>query len=236
MFHGNQSSPDQTVINRAEKLDVDGTSRPDLAAISAEESAFGEGCVNGEIGGDLLADRELVSRCLAGDVAAWEQLYEECHDRLMVSISVMLGGEAIDSSLVDEISARVWYALVANDGEVLGRYEPERGARLITFMRALAKDETSRYFRAEARRKERELAAMRERSQHYSPDFGQAAASLEEFLATLTPYERGFCASQLMSSAGENGAEVHDPPTSASAWQLTHRIHRKLLDFLHHDT
>ncbi len=221
--------------NRAEKIDVDGTSRPDFAAMSAEESAAGEERVSDERLGDLRADRELVTRCLAGEVAAWEQLYEECHDRLVRSISVMLGGEAIDSSLVEEISARVWYALVADDGEMLARYEPERGARLITFMRALAKDETSRYFRAESRRKERELAAMREKNQHYAADFGQAAASLDEFMATLTPYERGFCTSQLMSSAAENGPEVHQPPTTASAWQLTHRIHRKLLDFLHHD-
>jgi len=235
MFHGNQTSAKPTVKNRVAKHDVDGTSRPDSTAISAGETAFGEDCATQQRRDDLLADRELVCRCLAGEVAAWEQLYEECHDRLLLSIAVMLGGAATDSSLVEEISARVWYALVANDGEMLGRYKPDRGARLITFMRAIAKDETSRYFRTESRRKERELAAFRDKGQNYTADFGQAAASIEEFLATLTPYERGFCASQLMSSAGETSPEVQQPPTSASAWQLTHRIHRKLLAFLHQD-
>ena len=75
----------------------------------------------------LSADAALASRCLAGDVAAWEELYAQCHEPLLVSIRVMLGPQSADASLVDEIAARVWYALVAKDGELLARYKPSRG-------------------------------------------------------------------------------------------------------------
>ena len=74
----------------------------------------------------ICADGLLAKRCLAGEVAAWEQLYAQCHEPLLVSIRIMLGSQSADANLVDEIAARVWYALVANDGELLSRYKPSR--------------------------------------------------------------------------------------------------------------
>ena len=68
----------------------------------------------------------LAKRCLSGEVAAWEELYAQCHEPLLVSIRIMLGPQSADATLVDEIAARVWYALVANDGELLSRYKPSR--------------------------------------------------------------------------------------------------------------
>ena len=73
----------------------------------------------------LQADRQLVDRCLAGEVAAWEEFYAQCHDPLCTAIRIMLGRPHGDPNLVDEIASRVWYALVANDGKLLGRYSPD---------------------------------------------------------------------------------------------------------------
>jgi hypothetical protein len=173
-----------------------------------------------------LADARLVQRCLAGEVAAWEELYAQCHEPLLVSVRIMLNGQSKDANLVDEIAARVWYALVAKDGELLTRYNPQR-ARLVTFLRALAKDEIARHFRGEVRRRRRELLALRERPQ--STGSGQSADSLSEFLCTLTPHERVFCNDYLLT---EPSGAAEQPHSAANIWQLSHRIYRKLLRFL----
>jgi hypothetical protein len=174
------------------------------------------------------ADGRLAERCLAGEVAAWEELYGQCHEPLLLSIKIMLGKQSSDANLVDEIAARVWYALVANDGELLARYDCERGARLITFLRALAKDQSAQHFRTEVRRRNRELLAMRERQQQQK-NLGQPVGSLSEFLCTLTPHERVFCSDYLLA---EPSGVVKEPYSSASIWQLSHRVYRKLLRFL----
>lgn len=177
----------------------------------------------------LRADKLLAKRCSAGEVAAWEELYTQCHEPLLVSIRIMLGQQSADASLVDEIAARVWYALVANDGELLSRYKPRRGTRLITFMRMLARDEIVRYIRSEVRRRNRELTALRERPQHQCQDGTQPANPLAEFLATLTPHERVFCNDYLLATP--TGA-VEEEYTKSNIWQLSHRIRRKLLRFM----
>jgi hypothetical protein len=173
------------------------------------------------------ADGLLAERCLAGEVAAWEQLYAQCHEPLLVSIGILLGRQNSDVNLVDEIAARVWYALVADDGELLARYDAARGARLVTFLRALAKDEIVRHFREEVRRRNRELLALRERPRHQERTLGQQVSSLAEFLCTLTPQERVFCSDYLLAEPAAEG-----PYSSASIWQLSHRIYHKLLGFL----
>jgi hypothetical protein len=177
----------------------------------------------------LRADALLAKRCLAGEVAAWEQLYAQCHEPLLISIRMMLGPQNADASLVDEIAARVWYALVANDGALFSRYKPSRGARLITFMRARATTEIARYIRSEVRRRKRELVALRNRPQHQGQDGAQPVNVLGEFLGTLTPCEQVFCNDQLL---GEPSDAADQPYSTANIWQLSHRIRRKLLRFL----
>jgi len=177
----------------------------------------------------LRADGLLANRCLAGEVAAWEELYAQCHEPLLVSIRIMLGSQSADASLVDEIAARVWYALVANDGQLLSRYKPSRGARLITFMRARASSEMVRYIRTEVRRRKRELAALRERPQYQGQDGTQPVNVLAEFLGTLTPREQVFCNEHLL---GEPSDVVGRTCSTSNIWQLSHRIRRKLLRFL----
>ena len=72
----------------------------------------------------LQADRKLVDRCLAGEVAAWEEFYAQCHDPLCTAIRIILGRSHGDANLVDEIAARVWYALVADDGALWSGIRP----------------------------------------------------------------------------------------------------------------
>ncbi len=201
--------------------------REDAAAPAREKTAVASGKSSAAHG-----DRQLVDRCLRGDVAAWEELYEQCHPPLVESVKILLGHGAADPHLIDEIAARIWYALVADDGKLLARFDPDRGAQLTTFLRVLAKDEVSRHFRTEQRRQERELAALRERPRHHLADFNLPVTSLSAFLATLTPHERLFCGEHLLSVPPDSGDNRGEEPTSAAAWQLTHRIHKKLLKFL----
>ena len=103
----------------------------------------------------IRADALLAQRCLAGEVAAWEQLYRQCHEPLLASIRVMLGRQSSDAESGGRDRGNVWYALVADDGELLLQYDSANGARLV--LRALAKDQLARYFREEVRRRQREL-------------------------------------------------------------------------------
>lgn len=175
------------------------------------------------------ADGQLAKRCLAGEVAAWEAFYAQCHDPLCRAIKLMLGRTGSDTSLVDEIAAKVWYALVANDGALLARYNPRRKARLITFMRTLAKDEIGRHFRSEVRRRERELVALRERPPQQGDGPEHPAGALTEFLDTLTPGERAFCGGYLLAPAVEGDSSGY---SSSTVWQFTRRVYQKLTKFL----
>ncbi|HZZ78694.1 MAG TPA: hypothetical protein VFE62_09255, partial [Gemmataceae bacterium] len=94
------------------------------------------------------ADRALVDCCLAGNRSAWTRLYDQCHSSLLLSIRILLGVNAIHQDLVDEIGAKVWFAVIDRNGQLLGRFDGERGCRLSTFLAGLAKNEISRHFRA----------------------------------------------------------------------------------------
>ena len=89
-------------------------------------------------------------------------------------------------------------ALVANDGELLGRYKTNRNARLITFMRMRASSEIVRYIRSEVRHRKRELAALRQRVQHQGQDGAQPVNVLAEFFGTLDSGEQVFCSEHLL--------------------------------------
>jgi hypothetical protein len=199
-----------------------------IAALPGDEGDVqaSEGNVDGA---GVHADALLAERCLAGEPAAWEQFYAQCHEPLLVSVRIMLGPQSSDANLVDEIAARVWYAMVADDGKLLARYKPDRGARLITFMRALAKDQLVRYVREEIRRRGRELTALREKPQHQGQDAGHPVNSLAEFLGTLTPHEMVFCGDYLIA---EPSGAVERKYSKANIWQLSRRIRSKLLQFL----
>jgi hypothetical protein len=205
--------------------------------LDTEEIIDGMNLQSGKIHSDhdgAIADLHLVERCLNGEVAAWEELYAQCHEPLCGAIRAKLRRGITDPNLVDELAARVWYAVVKNDGELLARYDPERGGRVITFLRAIARDEIARHFRSEHRRMEREVASLRERSKNPLKEVGvPIAASFNEFVQTLTPHEQNFCESYLMSEAGDAELSLKNSHYSpANIWQLTHRIYKKMLAFL----
>ena len=102
-------------------------------------------------------------------------------------------GSMSDANLVDEIAARVWYSLVANDGKLLKHYTPARKASLITFMRAVARDKIKRHVRSEVRRRQREAAALWRKSGRRDNAHESISDSINDFLATLTPREQEFC-------------------------------------------
>ncbi len=179
---------------------------------------------------NVKADASLVKRCLGGEVAAWEELYRQCHAPLLRSIELMLGPQQDDIELIDELAARVWYVLVADDGKLLARFDAKRNARLSTFIRAVAKDVVCRYQRSEARRHQREHEACRahHRSGVTAPD--EAALDLAEFQETLTAGEREFLDEQLDGRCAKD--EPVDQRSETSIWKLTSRIRRKLRGFL----
>lgn len=179
----------------------------------------------------LQADYRLAQRCVDGEVAAWEELYRRYHDRLLGSILALLASRSEDMNLVDEIAARVWYALVDNDGELLSRYDPARGACLITFMRALAKDLVRRHFRSERRRLAREAIACDTKPTYHEAALDHSSTSLDEFRDTLSVNDREFCDEYLLDNPPGNGHADQDGLSPPNIWQKTRRIYKRLIRF-----
>lgn len=91
--------------------------------------------------------RWLVKRCLAGDTGAWESLYDAYHVPLVDAIRSLLAANRFtrpDPSLVDELTARVWYALVANRGRLLASFLGSPDVALTALFSALASGEIER--------------------------------------------------------------------------------------------
>jgi hypothetical protein len=139
----------------------------------------------------------------------------------------MLGPGGADLSRVDEIAARVWYALVRNDGKLLDRFDPTRHARLGGFLRGLARIEIMQYFRAEYRRRTQESACPRRHSGAAAASDWQVTAMIDDFATTLTAGEQEFLEEHLLGQPDGDGRELSE----ANAWQRRHRIRSKLKAF-----
>lgn len=176
-------------------------------------------------------DQRLVERCLADDEPAWEQLYRECHPQLLRAIKLLLGRDAGDAHLVDEMAARVWYTLLRNGGRLLASYDAERDARLGAFLMGLARIEIMRHMRSERRRRSYEfLGGQQALAEGRIPDW-QVITMMDEFSSTLTPQEKRFMEQFLLDDPEmETGADVEELSAS-SIWQRRHRIRRKLKAF-----
>jgi DNA-directed RNA polymerase specialized sigma24 family protein len=210
---------------------------PDLVAARHEEDANPEDDGDGATADQqqrIELEHQLVQRCIAGEVAAWEELYNQHHQPLIRIVRVLLGDKGYDSNLVDELAAQVWYALIANDGKLLGRFDPGRGARLITFMRAIAKDTIQRHFRSKVRRLRRERIAL-EGTRAYHTDQAHFDVALHEFLDTLSYSEREFAEAYLLAEPAVDGSVTVVERSDASRWQLSRTIRLKLRKFLHLD-
>jgi len=173
-------------------------------------------------------DRGLIDQCLAGKAGAWDRLYDQYHDALLGMIRSLIGPKT-PAELADEIAARVWYLLVQDNGRRLDRFDPAMGRRLSSYFAALARREVSHYFRSERRRRERELRAGEAARQHIGKESPNTHVLMAEFTKTLTPKEREFLETNLLASVPDGDRPV---VSDANRWQLSHRVRRKLNDFL----
>ena len=174
-------------------------------------------------------DRQLVERCLGGETAAWSQLYQSCHPKLMSAVRSLLGTAGQDLSLVDEVAARVWYALVKDGGALLSRYDAGRGCRLTTFVSSIAKREIKQLLRSEKRRLSRERKASRSEVQAQLPLTSVTADFQEQFLDKLTRSERTYFDCVLVPLTAADEDQTYSPD---NRWQLQHRVRKKLKAFL----
>ena len=176
------------------------------------------------------ADQVLVDRCRAGDDDAWAEIHAKCHSHLVKQIRYTLGERARDPNLVDEIAARVWFGLVADDGYLLERFQPGKGNGLGKYLAAIARFEVLRHQRGEfrRRRREQETQAVRQ-SARDDRQLAEMTLDVQDFLPKLTPREKEFFYRVLLGDNG-NGEELQI--SAPNAWQLRHRIRRKLLAFL----
>jgi len=207
--------------------------------LNGQEKQNGHTKVNGQVAAKPVAgrskspssavrDRQLVERCLAGEVGAWSAIYRQCHDALLLGIRVFLGRAGHDSNLVEEIAARTWYAVVRDGFSLLDRFDAKYGCRLTTFLSLLAKTEARLLFRSERRRKKREHVASRPEMEKVKAT-GLELISDDEFIATLTPSERMFCFDVLFAQEASSNEEEY---TRGNRSLLRHRIRRKLERFL----
>jgi DNA-directed RNA polymerase specialized sigma24 family protein len=188
-------------------------------------------------GGDSVKDHvngdgQIVDRCLAGDKQAWEGLYRECHPRLRKAIQLLLGAEAADVHIIDEIAARVWYALLRDDGRLLGTYDADRESTLDSFLMGLARIEILRYTRAERRRHQHEMLSGRRRLEEQRVSEWQLATMMDEFVSTLTPGQREFMDRFLTAPAEDEPDPALKELSGICVRVRRHRIRRKLNDFL----
>lgn len=180
------------------------------------------------------ADQRLVKRCLAGEEKAWEQLYRQCHPQLVRAVKLLLGSDAGDVHLVDEMAARVWYALLRDGSRLLASYDADRDSRLSAFLMGLARIEIMRHMRSERRRRSHEFnGGRRTLAQGRVADW-QVRTMIEEFRATLTPLERAFMEEFLLDAADPEGDGDGKEVPASSVWQRRHRLRLKLQEFLDH--
>ncbi len=139
--------------------------------------------------------------------------------------------QARDHNLVEEIAARVWFGLVSDDRNLLERFQPKKGNGLENYLAAIARFEVLRHLRSEyrRRRREHETQSMR-KSERDDRLLREMALDVKDFLPQLTPREKEFFHHVLM---GNNGHHLRI--SAPNAWQLRHRIRKKLLEFLDKD-
>ena len=176
--------------------------------------------------GDPQADQQLAKRCVQGEVLAWEELYGRFHDPLCIAIRGMLGSGGADLSRIDEIAARVWYALVRDDGELLEPLPTARHTRLAGFLRARPGSKSC-VTSAEYRRRTQESACPCPTGGGTAVSDWQVSAMIEDFASTLTAGEQEFLEEHLLGQPEEGERKV----SQASVWQRCHRIREKLKAF-----
>ena len=213
-----------------ERIEKETSVVPASAAASGERSAERGG--DGPKKGRVLVDQQVVQRCLEGDERAWEKLYRKCHPRLRKAIELLLGVDASDGHVIEEIAARVWYALLKDNHRLLAAYDADRDSALDGFLMGLARIEILRYTRSERRRHSHEMSGGRNRLEEQRVSDWQLATMMDEFTSTLTAGERKFMERFLTGPVDDQtDAELEDLPAT-TVWTRRYRIRRKLNRFL----
>lgn len=168
-------------------------------------------------------EERLIAQCLQGEDTAWETLFHLYHPRLVNIIKALIRNEG-GMEQAEEIAARVWGSLCAEEYVRLRRYNPGSG-RLLGYLASMARRQMGRMRRTEMSRHSRECIVARKEGAWEEIGCGVA---IQEFLATLTCREREFCLSELLNQA---------MPASRSSmsrtnnWQLRCRVLKKFRRF-----
>ena len=145
----------------------------------------------------------------------------------------LVRADAKDAHLVEELAARVWYALLRNRARLLARYDPERDSSLGAFLMGLARIEWMRHRRAERRRRSHEVSGgLRTLEEPRTTDW-EVSAMIQEFALTLTPGEKDFMEDYLTTPQEDQEDRQQNSKLSPSnIWQRRHRLRMKLEAFL----
>ncbi len=170
----------------------------------------------------------LLTRCLSGCEAAWEEFYQARTPELVRHVRHFLSSDRCDAETVEEIVARVWHTLLRDDARILRRYDPERYTGLGRYLAGVSRHVVRRYLRAERLRRSHESVGGRRADVDFTPSGLEFGTMLNEFAETLNPREVHFLEEYLLSSP--NGDD--DDLSPAAVWQRRHRLRRKLLRFL----
>jgi DNA-directed RNA polymerase specialized sigma24 family protein len=168
---------------------------------------------------------------LAGDSAAWQQLYQHYHDGLLIAICNLLPSHQQQIDILDEIAARVWYALVRNRAELLGRFDPARGHRLADFLAGIARMVARQFLRSERRRRSHERTGARKLTWRQCISESELAAIFDEFNSALSAGEQSFVNNVLLLPPSARPPDGQ-PCSGANFWQRRHRLRAKLRRFL----
>jgi DNA-directed RNA polymerase specialized sigma24 family protein len=176
-------------------------------------------------------DELLVVRCLRNDRDAWALLFESCQPRIIARLCNLLGRYESSVEVAHEIAAQVWLSILADDGRALRHFNAGAGTRLATYLNGIAVKQGLSYLRRSRRRLRHEaeyFTALNNRPE------GSPFTELDllDFTKRLTPREAAYFSEELISDERkESGLQL----TDQNAWQLRHRIRRKLLQFMHGD-
>jgi DNA-directed RNA polymerase specialized sigma24 family protein len=168
-------------------------------------------------------EERLVAQCLQGQDTAWETLFHLYHPRLVNIIKALIHNEG-GMEQAEEIAARVWGSLCAEEYVRLRRYTPGSGC-LLSYLASMARRQIWRMKRTETSRHSRECNVARREGAW--DDIGGEVA-IQEFLATLTRREREFCLSELLNQARPAS---RSSISRANNWQLRCRVLKKFRRF-----
>lgn len=175
------------------------------------------------------AEAALIARCLKGEEAAWKEFYDTHTPDFRRLVRYFLAKDRRTADTVDEIVARVWYALLRDDARLLHRCLDCQRKCPRCFLAGVVRMEVRKYVRSEMdRARHGERFAQCCRGCGASPPSNlEVAALLNEFATTLNAKELDFLESYLLGHPG-GGCRLSD----ANVWQRRHRLRVKLKQFL----